>query len=114
MTREECRNLYVMGLARNIPRHMHPGIVRYMEHGADPGVFLTLMLMGEYKRAMGCIDYSNLERLDGWNTFLATCLPEDCHGSMLKFAAWRKIGGLAGLPAFVDDMETSVKREEKT
>lgn len=105
MTKDDVRKLYMDGLARLIPQHMHKGIVAYMERGDNPGTFLSLMLIGDRDQAMGSIDFVNMQKLYEWNIFLRDHLPAEAHGSVLKVAAWRKLGGLAGVPAFIKDMK---------
>jgi hypothetical protein len=96
-TKAMIRAAYSQGL-NLLPRHMHEGIRSHVEHGREVGGFLTAMLEGDEDRAWKSADNMNKASRDEWATFLANHLPAECHGSRLKVAAWRKMGGLDGLP----------------
>lgn len=97
MTHDEIRNRYVYGLDL-LPRHMHGCISRYMESGIWPGDFLYSMLTGRTADARTLADEENRAFEKGWAEFIANYLPDVCRGSMLKVAAWVKMGGLEGYP----------------
>lgn len=105
MTLDQVRVLYTEGLARLIPRHMHRGIVQYMERGMQPGTFLTFVLLGDWGEAAGSADFVNLEALYQWKKFMRECVPSDAHGSIIRVASWCKMGGLKGLPEFIKDLK---------
>jgi len=98
VNKAEIKNLYSHGL-NFLPRHMHEGIRFYVDHGRATGGFLTSLLDGDLDGAFMRADPTNLAHRKEWLTFLSEYLPEQCHGSRTKAEAWRKMGGLAGLPA---------------
>lgn len=94
---EDIRLCYEAGL-HLIPKHMHGGVVRYMESGIRPGDFLFLMLRGELDRAKLSADPANLACWREWGTFLSDHLPLTCHNTPLKVDAWMVMKGLSGMP----------------
>lgn len=80
-----------------IPPHMHEGVIGHVEHGREVGGFLTKLLEGD-ETAWVSADRVNLAFRKEWGEFIDKHLPPACHGSPLKVAAWRKMGGLDGLP----------------
>ena len=97
MIKDEIRTRYVEGLDI-LPRHMHGGISRYMERGVEPGGFLLKILQGRFSDAFVSADPENMAFEEEWSRFCSEFLPDDCHGSPLRVAAWMKMGGLDGYP----------------
>lgn len=96
-SKAEIRAAYQEGL-KNLPRHMHDGVTAYIEHGQEVGGFLTAMLEGDFVGGRFTADHLNVGHWEEWIAFLRDSLAPVCHGSPLKVAAWRKMGGLDGYP----------------
>lgn len=77
-----------------IPPQMVGGLRRYVEHGIQPGHFLTAVLCNDLVEAVARADAYNVRLLANYANFLYNDLPGDCWGSRAKFDAWCKSGGL--------------------
>ena len=80
----------------SIPSHMQDGMRLYIEHGIEPGSFLTAVLSNDLMKALGKADDVNLHALPAYGRFLYNDAPCCCYGSPSAVATWIKHGGLAG------------------
>jgi hypothetical protein len=90
---ERIRAHYIAGLAL-IPRHMHEGIIRYMENGIHPGDFMTAILADDLHGAIRLADHINMQWLKDWLHFMEDHLPADARGSYEHVRLWCESGGL--------------------
>jgi hypothetical protein len=90
---------YTMGSKADwslIPKHMIEGVRNYIEHGIEPGSFLSAVLCNDLRRACECADDINRTRLFQYIQFFYSYTPTDCWGSEKRFLAWMDEGGLFG------------------
>jgi len=73
-----------------LPEHMREGMAAYIEHGIEPGGFLTSVLANDLMEAIGRADIINRHRLYDYCNFIYNYVPLDCHGSYKKVDAWVK------------------------
>lgn len=83
----------------SLPAHMQDAMRRYVEHGIQPGSFLTAVLSNDLIDAMRRADDVNLHALPAYGRFLINEAPCGCFGSPETFQAWCKSGGLTGVMA---------------
>lgn len=81
-----------------IPPHMHEGITAYIASGRPTGGFLTALLHGDHARARQNADHTNRTNWQNWMRFFLKHVPSRAFGTPAKVAAWRKQGGLSGMP----------------
>lgn len=79
-----------------LPDHMQGGMKRYVEHGIEPGSFLAAVLSNDLMEAVKRGDSVNQHALVSYVRFLYNQAPAWCYGSPANYAAWVKLGGLAG------------------
>ena len=77
-----------------IPEHMIGGLRRYIENGIEPGHFLEAVLCNNLKGSVAYSDGINKHRLVDYVTFLHNFAPMQCWGSVERYEAWIKQGGL--------------------
>lgn len=77
---EAIRARYIAGL-NLLPKHMHSGVVNYMENGIQPGGFLTAALSHDWDEAELIADIENLAALPRWKEYVSKYLPINSHGS---------------------------------
>lgn len=77
-----------------IPDYMIGGLRRYIEHGIEPGGFLSAVLANDLRRACEKADIINQHALFNYVNFLYSYAPAGCWGSDENFKAWCKSGGL--------------------
>lgn len=82
-----------------IPFHMHEGMLRYIEHGVEPGSFLKAVLMNDMMRACEKADSENQDRLFDYARYLYCAAPRGSFGSPENVAEWMAHRGLAGIDA---------------
>lgn len=71
-----------------IPNRMHGGIIRWIEHGIQPGGFLVGVLSNNLLVTVGAADEENLLILHEYVRFLYSHAPPLCWGSEEKYRAW--------------------------
>ena len=71
-----------------VPR-MVDTIKRYVQHGVQPGHFVTAILTNNLSQSVSRADEENAAHLVEWVRFLHNYLPTDCHGSIEIVNAWR-------------------------
>ncbi|MBS7703265.1 hypothetical protein [Chelatococcus asaccharovorans] len=70
---------------------------RYIEHGIQPGGFLTAVLSNDLREACARADAMNRHLLFDYVQFLYNEAPGGCWGSPEVVDAWISHGGLTGL-----------------
>lgn len=70
-----------------IPNYMIGGIIRYVEHGIEPGDFLTAIFGNDFVEATGRADEENQPSLHHYAALLYR-LPIHCWGSKLQVEHW--------------------------
>jgi hypothetical protein len=71
-----------------IPKNMHGGILRYVEHGILPGDFLRAVISNDLREACSRADDINLHNLPAYVSFFYNNTPGSCWGSREKMMAW--------------------------
>lgn len=82
-----------------LPEYMRGPMQRYIEHGAQPGGFLTALLSNDLMGALRKGDDTNQAALSVYGRFLYNEAPCGCYGSPETVSAWCMSGGLQGLSA---------------
>lgn len=65
-------------------------LVRYVEHGIEPGSFLTAVLENDLAEACARADMHNRRKLYEWVYYIYNECPGECWGSPEKVEAWIK------------------------
>lgn len=73
------------------------GIVRYVEHGAEPGGFLSNVLENNLTGAAVHADDYNKRRLYEWADLVYNCVPMDARNSKENMTRWMAHRGMRGL-----------------
>jgi len=71
-----------------IPEYMMGGIQRYIDHGLEPGDFLTAVICNDLHLAVGRADDLNIVNLPAYVGYLYNEAPSECWGSREKMEAW--------------------------
>lgn len=71
-----------------IPDHMMGGLERYINHGVEPGDFLTAVIENDLAEAVGRADAENMHNLPAYVGYLYNEAPSQCWGSPEKMKAW--------------------------
>lgn len=79
-----------------IPSHMHQALKDYIEHGWQPGSFLTSMLQNDIYNAVWKADHINEGAISDWVKFLQWYIPTECFGNEEKVRDWIARGGYLG------------------
>lgn len=85
-----------------IPDRMMGAITRYIEHGVQPGDFLTAVLDNNLLEAIGRADEDNMANLPAYVGYFHNEAPSPCWGSPAKRRAW-----LAGFQESEAEKETT-------
>lgn len=72
----------------SLPDYMQSGVQDYIEHGYEPGGFLTAVICNDLKGAVGKADLTNQRELVNWVQFFYNKAPMGCWGSRTKMEAW--------------------------
>lgn len=73
-----------------IPPHTLESLKLYLEHGVDPGDFLTAVLENNLKEAFGRADENNIEALFHLVAYLYNEVPMNAWGSRENMNNWIK------------------------
>ena len=73
-----------------IPERMMPGIRLYVEHGLQPGSFLSAIIQNNLSEAVGRADTENLKNIPAFVAYFYNECPNDCWGSPEKMKSWMK------------------------
>ena len=68
--------------------HMQAGVDRYLNHGVQPGSFLTALFSNDLKRAFGKADEANTAAMREWVGFMYNDMPSTSQGSLVAVRAW--------------------------
>jgi len=71
-----------------IPDYMMEGLELYIEHGVEPGHFLSAVIKNDLADAVGRADDHNLRNLPAYVGYLYNEAPATCWGSAEKMKAW--------------------------
>jgi len=71
-----------------LPEHMREGAQMYVEHGLEPGGFLSAVLSNDLVGAFGKADEINFARMSDWAEWLWNEAPHRCWGSPAKVRQW--------------------------
>ena len=71
-----------------VPRHLHYGIERYVNHHQKAGHFLTAVVENDLSRAIACADEHSLHALPAVVAWLYNEAPSGCWGSKKKVKEW--------------------------
>lgn len=82
-------------LLKNIPSHMHIGLIGYVQEGRRPGGFLTRLLSGDESTFDVGVDPLNAAHKEDWVS-LCYKLPKEMRGSPERVEAWIARGGHEG------------------
>lgn len=72
----------------SIPERMMAGIRRYIDHGIEPGHFLTAVICNDLREAVARADSENVLLLREYVLFFYNDAPSQCWGSAEKMQAW--------------------------
>jgi hypothetical protein len=75
--------------AAGLPDYMRAGIERYVDHGVQPGRFLSCLLMWDFNEARYAADPVNVRKLHAYEDWMREWLPPECWGSPEIVRAWR-------------------------
>lgn len=71
-----------------IPDYMMDGLRAYIEHGIEPGSFLSAVISNDLREAISCADDTNIRNLPAYVAYLYNEAPSPCWGSAEKMQAW--------------------------
>ena len=71
-----------------IPERMMPGIRLYVEHGVQPGSFLSAVIQNNLSEAVGRADDENLKNIPAFVAYFYNECPSNCWGSPEKMQSW--------------------------
>lgn len=71
-----------------LPDHMKKGMKNYLEHGIEPGSFMTAVLCNDLKGAIARADSTNLAALPNIVSYCYNNIPSTAWGSPEKMEAW--------------------------
>lgn len=71
-------------------------IMLYIDHGIEPGSFMSAVLCNDLRLACMQADYWNIRNIPAYISFLYNWAPSGCWGQEDKFVAWIEEGGLIG------------------
>ena len=74
-----------------IPDYMIDGLQRYIDHGIQPGSFLSAVLSNDLREAVGRADDTNIHCLPAYIRWLYNEAPAMCWGSPEAVDSWRGI-----------------------
>lgn len=71
-----------------IPDYMREGINRYIEHGIEPGSFLTAVIQNDFVNAVAQADDNNIRNLPAYANYFYNHAPSQCWGSAEVMNEW--------------------------
>lgn len=77
-------------LRDRIPSHLMGAIDRYIEHGLQPGGFLTAVITNDLAGAFNRAGNLSKEYLEDIVTYFWNYAPSSCWGSPEAFSSWTK------------------------
>jgi hypothetical protein len=83
-------NRYNNSLWDRIPEHMRESLKNYIEHGIQPGHFITAVLSNDLKGAISRADSINQLALADYIRWLYNYAPQECWGSGAHVVDWIK------------------------
>ena len=79
-----------VGHSSHLPATLQQGLLRYLDHGIEPGHFLTAVLTNDLFEAIGRADNQSLQVLPDICKFIYNHTPHCCWGSKEKVAKYKK------------------------
>lgn len=79
-----------------LPEELRGGMQRYIEHGIQPGHFLTAVLENNFLEAFNRADSGNIFHMLDIVMFMYNQCPMDAWGSPAKVDEWMKHQGFEG------------------
>ena len=80
---------------RRIPAPCRRGLDNYVAHRQPGGGFLTAVLENDLEKAVSKADYTNINLLPVYVSYLLNQVTAECWGSPAKVRAWLGKGGLS-------------------
>lgn len=77
-----------MNFKYDIPKSVVESLDRYVNHGIEPGGFVTAVLENNLMEAIGRADHININYLKDICGHIYNNLPASCHGSPAKVEQW--------------------------
>lgn len=77
-----------------IPEYMVGAVRRYIEHGIEPGDFLSALICNDLSSTFAYADHNNVRLIHNYVRFFYNYAPSECWGSHEKFNNWVKNKGL--------------------
>ena len=74
-----------------IPDYMWDGINRYIEHGIEPGSFLTAVIQNDFVNAVAQADDNNIRNLPAYANYFYNHAPPQCWGSAEVMSEWMNL-----------------------
>ena len=71
-----------------IPERMGGGIRRYVDHGIQPGDFLTAVIQNNLHESVGSADDENRKNLPAYVSYFHQECPRICWGSPDRMSLW--------------------------
>ncbi len=71
-----------------LPERLQGGAQRYIEHGIEPGSFLTAIICNDLREACACADDEMRHRLFDIVSWFYNEAPAQCWGGRERMAAW--------------------------
>ena len=71
-----------------IPEHMMDAIDRYVDHGINPGGFLTAVICNDLAGAFQAADHINKPIIEEYMWYFWNDTPSPCWGSEAKMRVW--------------------------
>lgn len=71
-----------------LPEHLREGVQLYIEHGIEPGGFLTGVICNQLKQSFMCADDINIHRMLDIVNFFYNQAPMGCWGSPEAMKQW--------------------------
>jgi len=73
------------------PENLRGGLERWIEHGIEPGSFLTAFLSNDLMRSLAMADETNRTQLHALGLWLYNHAPALCFGSPERVEGWIKM-----------------------
>jgi hypothetical protein len=73
---------------KSIPAHMMIAINDYINHGLEPGSFLTAVICNDLRGVVGQADAENILLLREYVSYFYNEAPCDCWGSRIRMDKW--------------------------
>jgi hypothetical protein len=75
---------------KDLPAHFYATLKLYLEHGCQPGQFLTAVLCNDLSQAVAHADDEAMAALQRIVQFVYNDMPSPCWGNLDKVRAWMR------------------------